>query len=221
MRCTILAALFLIFLCGACAAQEVGGPLAITTERTLPKAVLGVDYKAKLAATGGVAPWTWELIAGRLPPGLNLDPASGAISGAATAVGQFRFAVEVNDSDDPPDTRTREFTLSVISALVIEWKTAPALTPDGIAGSLKLANNTADAFDLTMIVVAVNEIGKAFVLGYQHFIFAAGNTIPEISFGAALPRGDYIVHADVITEVPEKNIIHRARLQTSEPLTTH
>jgi len=29
------------------------------------------------------------------------------------------------------------------------------------------------------------------------------------------------VHADVIAEVPDKNAIYRARLQTSEPLTTH
>ena len=34
-------------------------------------------------------------------------------------------------------------------------------------------------------------------------------------------KGDYIVHADVIGEVPAKNSIYRARLQTSQPLTTH
>lgn len=222
MRRTILTAVFLGILAGAAPAQEqVGAPLAITTGRTLPRAILTANYETKLSATGGVLPRTWEVIDGKLPPGLNLDPATGAIHGAPTALGQFHFAVEVSDADDPADTRTRDFTLSVISALVVEWKKTPGVTPDGIEGSVRLANQTADDFDLTMIVVAVNEIGKAFVLGYQHFIFAAGDSMPEITFGAALPRGDYIVHADVISEVPAKNSIYRARLQTSQPLTTH
>ena len=217
----VVAALLLSIFAGVSAAQQVGAPLEIVTERTLPRAILTVSYEAKLIATGGVPPRTWEVIAGSLPPGLTLDPVSGTISGAPTALGLFRFAVEVSDSDDPADTRTREFTLAVISALVVEWKSAPVVTQDGIAGSVRLANQTVSDLDLTMIVVAVNEIGKAFVLGYQQFTFAAQSTIPEIPFGSALPRGNYIVHVDVIAEVPETNAIHRARLQTSEPLETH
>jgi len=221
MRSAVLLALLLGIFAGASAAQEVGAPLAIVTARTLPTAILTASYEVKLAARGGVPPWTWEVIAGRLPDGLTLDPATGVISGTPTALGQFRFAVEVSDSDDPADTRTREFTLTVISALVVEWKVAPAVTPDGISGSIKLVNQTANDIDLTMIVVAVNEVDKAFVLGYQHFSFAGQTTIAEIPFGSSLPQGSYSVHADVIGEVPDTNAIYRARLQTSEPLTTH
>ncbi len=221
MRSSLLAALLLGISTVACAAQEVGAPLEITTEKTLPRAILTTSYEAKLTATGGVPPRAWEVIAGSLPPGLDLDPVSGKISGTPTALGQFHFAVEVSDADDPADTRSREFTLAVIAALVVEWKSAPAVTQDGIAGSVKLANQTASDADLTMIVVAVNEIGKAFVLGYQQFTFAGQATIPEIVFGSSLPRGNYIVHADVIAEMPGKNTIYRARLQTSQPLATH
>jgi len=220
MRTTLLAALLLGILATVSAAQEVGAPLEIVTEKTLPRAILTVSYEVKLAARGGMPPRSWELIAGALPPGLSLDPASGRISGVPTALGLFRFAVEVSDSDDPPDTRTREFTLVVISALTVEWKSPPAVTGDFIAGSVKLANQTADDVDLTMIVVAVNEVGKAFVLGYQQFTLAAQDTVPEIPFGSTLPQGSYIVHVDVIAEVPETNAIHRARVQTSEPLET-
>lgn len=221
MRPVLLASLLLGFLAGICTAQEVGAPLEIVTEKTLPRAILTASYEVKLAAKGGVPPRSWAVIAGALPPGLTLDSVSGTISGASTALGLFRFAVEVSDSDDPPDTRTREFTLAVISALTVEWKNPPAVTPDGITGSVKLANQTANDVDLTMIVVAVNEIGKAFVLGYQQFTFAAQDTISEIPFGSTLPRGSYIVHVDVIAELPEASAIYRARLQTSEPLETH
>ena len=219
MRSTLLAALLLGILAAVSAAQEVGAPLEIVTEKTLPRAILTVSYEVKLAARGGMPPRSWELIAGALPPGMSLDP-SGRISGKPTALGLFRFAVEVSDSDDPADTRTREFTLVVISALTLEWKNSPAVSQDFVAGSVKLTNQTADDADLTMIVVAVNEVGKAFVLGYQQFTLAAQDTIPEIPFGSTLPQGSYIVHVDVIAEVPETNSIHRARLQTSEPLET-
>jgi len=219
MRPILLAPLLLGILAGVSAAQEVGA-LEIVTEKTLPRAILTVSYEVRLAARGGMPPRSWELIAGALPPGLNLDRVSGTISGAPSALGLFRFAVEVSDSDNPADTRTREFTLAVISALTVEWKSPPAVTQDVIAGSVKVTNQTANDADMTMIVVAVNEVGKAFVLGYQQFILAAQDTIPQIPFGSTLPQGSYIIHVDVIAEVPETNAIHRARLQTSQPLET-
>ena len=219
MRSTLLAALLLGVFAGVLAAQDVGAPLEIV-DRPLPKAILSANYEAKLAAHGGLPPWTWAIIAGHLPDGLTLNPATGTVSGAPTELGQFRFAVEVSDSDDPPDARTREFTITVISALTLEWKATPALTTDGIAGSVRVSNQTADDVDLTLIIVAVNEVGKAFVLGYQQFVLAAQDTVQEIPFGASLPQGNYIVHADLIGEVPNKNAIYRERLQTSEPLVT-
>ena len=221
MKFILLPALLFALSAVACRAQEVGAPLEITTEKTLPKAILATTYETRLVATGGLPPRNWEIVAGKLPPGLNLDPVTGTISGTATAMGEFRFAVEVSDSDDPPETRSREFALRVISALTLEWKRPPTVTPDGLAGAIKLANQTRNDVDLTMIVVAVNEIGKAFVLGYQHFTFPAQTTMQEIAFGSGLPRGTYLVHADVIAEVAGKNSIYRARLQTADPLATH
>jgi hypothetical protein len=40
----------------------------------------------------------------------------------------------------------------------------------------------------------------------------------EIPFGDTLPSGAYVVHADAVGEVAEKNQIYRARLQTPGPL---
>lgn len=201
-------------------AQQTSAPLAFTTDKSLPQAIFTARYEAKLDASGGLPPRTWEVIDGKMPPGLMLDPVTGVITGAPTALGQYRFAVEVSDSQDPPESRTHEFTITVVSALVVEWKNAPAVTQDGVSGSIRLANQTANALDLTAIIVAVNEIGKAFVLGYQHFTFAAQST-QQIPFGSSLPRGTYIVHADAIAEALSNSSIFRARLQTSEPLTTH
>src|ERR1700735_1196462 len=58
--------------------------VAITTT-ALPVGNTSNMYTATLAATGGTAPYTWQLSGGSLPAGLSLS-SSGVISGKATAV---------------------------------------------------------------------------------------------------------------------------------------
>ena len=62
-------------------------------------APLGRAYSDKLGATGGRQPYTWAVAQGALPPGLVLDPATGALSGAPTSVGQHLFRAQVTDAD--------------------------------------------------------------------------------------------------------------------------
>lgn len=102
-------------------------------------------------------------------------------------------------------------------ALQMEWQREPVLENDGIYGEVKVGNPSKDPYDLTFIIVAVNQIGKAFALGYQHFTLQP-QTTQAIPFGSSLPLGAYIVHADAVGEVPEKDVIRRAQLQTPEPL---
>ncbi len=67
---------------------------------TLPSGEVGVPYPdQQLTATGGVAPYTWSVIAGdALPPGLTLSP-SGLISGTPTTAADYSFTVEVTDAE--------------------------------------------------------------------------------------------------------------------------
>ncbi len=165
----------------AAGAQDI--PKLQIPPQTLPNAILRSDYGASFTATGGTAPRTWELESGELPPGLTLDSTNGLISGRARAVGVYRFRVKVTDSARPPATATGNFVISVVTAFALAWKSTPQATADGIVGSVSLENQTPDDVDLTFIVVAVNEFGKAFALGYQHSMFAKGAKQPEIIFG--------------------------------------
>ena len=72
--------------------------LTITTV-SLPTGTKGSPYSAPVVASGGYAPYTWELLPGdgALPGGLHLNPSTGVISGTPTAKGSFRFAVAVTD----------------------------------------------------------------------------------------------------------------------------
>ncbi|HEY1342292.1 MAG TPA: putative Ig domain-containing protein, partial [Bryobacteraceae bacterium] len=72
---------------------------------SLPDGTVGVLYSEGLSARGGPEPFTWSLQAGSLPPGLDLDSASGQISGMPTAAGNFAFTVKVTDASAQTDTQ--------------------------------------------------------------------------------------------------------------------
>jgi hypothetical protein len=82
-----------------------------------------------------------------------------------------------------------------------------------------ISNNLNESLDLTVIVVAINESGKAFVLGYQHFSLAPRTFNLAIPFASSLLFGGYIVHADAIGEDANTNSIYRALLDSSGDLT--
>jgi hypothetical protein len=75
--------------------------LRITTASFLPGAPVDEAYSFQLAATGGVAPYRWDLAGFQLPDGLRLD-SSGLISGTAserqTETYGYQFTARVTDA---------------------------------------------------------------------------------------------------------------------------
>lgn len=63
-----------------------------------PPAVVGVYYAHLFLAAGGTPPYTFSIVAGALPDGLTLDPATGVVSGIPTSGGPAAFTVGVTDS---------------------------------------------------------------------------------------------------------------------------
>jgi hypothetical protein len=84
--------------------------LRITTT-SVPGATTGVTYSATLAATGGNAPYQWSMSAGALPQGLQLNSATGTISGTTSQSGTFQFTAQVKDSS--ANTATQALSLLV------------------------------------------------------------------------------------------------------------
>jgi len=189
---------------------RVAQPIVLVT-RALPQAQSGTRYQVQLQARGGRLPLRWET-EGIIPPGLRLDPGTGLLAGVPTEGGEFNFAIRLSDSSTPPQRETYNFVARFLSPLAVRWKDAPHVERGGIFGSLEAANGTEQNFDLTVIVVAVNEIGKAFTLGYHRIALTKGTASRELQFGFTLPRGPYAVHADAVAEVPPQTI-YRARLQ--------
>ena len=66
---------------------------------------VGASYSAALSVTGGIAPFTYSIISGSLPPGLTLNTSTGAISGTPTTAGTYNFTSKVVDSRGNTDTQ--------------------------------------------------------------------------------------------------------------------
>ncbi len=70
-----------------------------TISATLPTGYRGLSYTGTLSPRGGTAPFSFSIISGALPPGLSLNPATGAITGTPTALGVFNFVARITDSN--------------------------------------------------------------------------------------------------------------------------
>jgi len=199
-------------------AQQASDPSLLAVDAiALPKATPRHPYKFQFQAHGGIPPVRWTLVAGSLPTGMKLGE-DGLIAGTPGSVGDFHFTVSVTDSSRPVQAARREFVLHVVPPLLLEWKKVAKVSGNRIDGSVQVSNGTEDDFDLTFIVLAVAENGRAVAIGYQRFPLRTGTTEFEIPFGDTLPRGGYVVHVDVVAEVAPKDAIYRARLQTKDRL---
>ena len=90
------------------------GPLSIVSVGPLAGGKVNVDYAAQLQLNGGKQPYTWSVSPGSaLPPGLVLNPSTGALSGKPTAAGTYNFTVQVIDAQPASATSG---TLTIVVA---------------------------------------------------------------------------------------------------------
>ena len=111
--------------------------LVITTVRcptltidpaSLPDGTVKISYGEKLTVTKSAGPYTWSIVAGSLPPGLELaqDKTEVAVvQGTPTTDGVFRFTVGVSDANGC--TATRDYSVQICPLLTI----SPSALADG------------------------------------------------------------------------------------------
>jgi hypothetical protein len=191
-------------------------PLAIV-DQNLPAFNAGIGTQIALHASGGVPPYRWSASAGDLPEGVVLT-SDGFLIGRPTQPGAFVITITVEDSGRPAHSFNKTFRASVTAALLLDWLRLPLIHNNRIDGAVQVSNGSRYDFEATVIIVAVNSLGRATALGYQHFNLRAGAPNVKIPFDESLPPGSYVIHADAVAEIPANNSILRQRLQTSSPL---
>jgi hypothetical protein len=181
--------------------------LVITT-RELPATGLWKNYSFSLEANQEVA--KWRLVGGALPRNVKLHN-SGTIEGVVNEQGTFSALLQATGRDGLAG-KPKSLTLVVETPLKAEWSQKSRVNGNRIDGSIKVSNATGRDFDLTFVVLAVNEIGRATAIGYQHFPFKSDTREMELPFGDTLSPGSYDVNIDVVAEEPTSQMIFRARL---------
>jgi hypothetical protein len=101
-------------------ANTATAPLSITinaalvvTTTSIPNGSVGTQYNATVNASGGLQPYSWNILSGSLPPGLspNNNNNSLNISGTPTTAGSYPFTVQVTDNQG--DTASQQFTVVI------------------------------------------------------------------------------------------------------------
>lgn len=145
---------------GASVALTVAAPTVGITPATLPDAPAYTAYSQTLTATGGIAPHTFAITAGALPPGLVLS-ASGVLSGTPGGTGSYSFTVTATDNSGNSYTGSQAYALEVVAS-----RTYTGASPTG-GGS----------------------ITASFTGGGAACVFASAQFIPLTGHAASPPAG--------------------------------
>ena len=109
---------------------NVAPPVIVVDPATLPNPAAAVAYSQSVTASGGIAPYSFAVTAGSLPPGITLS-SGGVLSGTSNQVGSFNFTVTATDNFG--QTGSRAYTVTIA---------APTLTMTPAAGTLNAPYNT-------------------------------------------------------------------------------
>ncbi|MBA5866065.1 MAG: hypothetical protein GDA67_05130 [Nitrospira sp. CR1.3] len=109
------------------------GALAIAS-LSLPDGVVNQPYATTVGGSGGISPYNWS-VSPPLPPNLDLDPATGAISGIPIASGTSTHTFTLRDSSTPtPQSTQVTLTLTINAAPAVLAITTTSPLPSGNVG---------------------------------------------------------------------------------------
>ena len=127
--------------------------LAPTVSCTLPAGTLsaGAPFSGSCTGSQGTAPYLFST-SGNLPPGVSINPTTGALSGTLTTAGTFTFNVILTDSSSPPQVAQQSYTFTVTPLpLSLSCNTPTARLYTSYLGTPSTAGGTAPAYGCTAL----------------------------------------------------------------------
>jgi len=162
----------------------------------------GTQYQAyspplTLTGSNGTTPYSWQITAGSLPPGLSFTPlgTTADISGTPTQAGTFSFTVTLTDSSIPVQTvsNTYSITISAGNCTFVGSNTGsisfsnidPSTTPGPILGTVTQQINFTCKSGMAYTVTASPASGWTMVSGGNSIAYTLGFTASGAGLGAA------------------------------------
>lgn len=110
--------------------EAMAQPALTLSPETLPNASTQVYYSQFFSASGGVAPYTYRISAGALPPGIFVF--SNFMSGVPSVAGTYSFSITATDRTSPvPLTVTRDYALVVEQTPFVIDEAVPTVATAG------------------------------------------------------------------------------------------
>ena len=162
-------------------------PALNITTTTLTSGVVNSAYQATLQASGGTAPYTWNVSSGGLPTGLALTATSGAISGTPTTAGTSAMTFTVRDS--------KGVSLSAGLSIVINPVATAVNAPFGHVVMVLLENTDYAEVVGTTAMPYLNSLIAGFGLASRYY----ANTHPSIGNYFMLTTGQVLTNNDAMT----------------------
>ncbi|WP_181393062.1 putative Ig domain-containing protein, partial [Stenotrophomonas sp. HMWF023] len=101
----------------------------VLTPATLPSGTVGTAYSQSLSSSGGIAPYTYAIASGALPPGISFSSA-GVFSGTPTTAGSYTAVVR--STDDAGYNATQSYSIVIADAVPVavdDSATTPSQQP--------------------------------------------------------------------------------------------
>ena len=108
----------------------IAPPLPLQVALSTPDGKVNQTYSGAFMASGGVGPFTWSVISGSLPPGIQLDSSTGLLTGVPAAAGSYTFQAQATDFSQTSVTASG--TINIAATLLI---TTPPSLPDATGGN--------------------------------------------------------------------------------------
>lgn len=194
---------------------STGAPNLTIATTQLPNGVVGLVYSQGIQIVGGTGPFTYSLGTTTLPVGLTLDPSSGVISGTPTTAGTTSFTVTVNDSGNPVQVASQNYSLTIDPAAgvpTVSFQQAASATVNEATQSftVNLVLSTPNGTTLSDAVTArVSVIGGTATPGTDFLTFNPTTvTFPAGSGNGLVVSVTLGVTADPIFETDETVLLN-------------
>jgi len=117
----------------------------LTVTGNMPAAETGIVCTTTFSVSGGKAPYTFHVVNGSLPPGLQLSSSTGTVSGTPTKAGDYSFDIQALDFTGLKGLQTFQIGVSTpASVRVSVTPTSTVLQTSGTAQFTALVSNTSN-----------------------------------------------------------------------------